>query len=355
MGEPEPVEERTDLVTFEDDTSTADTAYYTDYTTNYDELPTDVDADCWSWAVEWQDGQVAGTTLRTYDDPTLLQTTLYERDYEPDGALDYRATYTYDDDRPTGYVYDYDADGSLDRIIEISYDPVTLLRTAYKIDDDGNGTWDEVWTYGYVNDLTSTAYVDDGDDGETDIWYTYYRDGEDRRTRIEGDRDNDGTIDILYSYTYLNPTGPDVISAFDEDNDGEPEYTTEYRYDINEDLIYSENHTGDEWSIYEYERNVDGDTTRQFGTVGRRSPTRNSGSGPAPQREHGGARSRPIPPTLTGLWPPCRNGERRDCCRSRPPPSLDPKPERRLLLGDVLEIAVRPEPIDVPVTTGLEL
>ena len=29
--------------------------------------------------------------------------------------------------------------------------------------------------------------------------------------------------------------------------------------------------------------------------------------------------------------------------------------ERRLLLGDVLEIAVRPEPIDVPVTTGLEL
>jgi hypothetical protein len=80
-------------------------------------------------------------------------------------------------------------------------------------------------------------------------------------------RDNDGTIDILYSYTYLNPTGPDVISAFDEDNDGEPEYTTEYRYDINEDLIYYENHTGDEWSIYEYERNVDGDTTRQFGTV----------------------------------------------------------------------------------------
>lgn len=226
--------------------------------------PTDVVADCWSWAAEVDDatGEPTLLSLGTYD-PGTLSLLSSERDWDPDRVMDNRFTYLWDAafENILRFDYDYDADGQLDYTIEQVFDPVSGLRTEYREDADGDGVPDEIWAYFYDVDRLVEIQADTDADGVVDSWLRYTYDAEDRPLTIEGDDGDDGTVDYLYQYVHDDvPVGRSFTVTYDDDMDGLPEVTERYAYDaLDQRTHYAfANDLGDD-TTSDYTYTADGD------------------------------------------------------------------------------------------------
>jgi hypothetical protein len=195
-------------------------------------VPTDVQADCWYWRVfDYEQDDAADALTLAFVDPVLLLVTHTEDDGDADGEVDQIADFTYDTAGHTlSWSYDLNADGIPDSVTTATYD-ADALYTLYTVDDDGDGALEERWTYSNIGGVRVEAYLDEGDDGTIDMVYRYTYDAEGRRTDIVGDRGDDGIPESIATYTYVDPTGPDYTYALDDDADGELESRSTYAFD----------------------------------------------------------------------------------------------------------------------------
>ena len=161
--------------------------------------PTDVDSDCWSWKIFYEDGSPEDTQLRMYDglpDPNVLY---YEIDEGPNGRINEVANFEYLDGQQTLAWYDEDNDGMPDREYRTTFDADGNALTYWFLEDGEI----EYWVYTLDADGNRERLdVDEGDNGTIDIVWRYTYDSLDRRERIEGDRGDNGTVDELYTYDW---------------------------------------------------------------------------------------------------------------------------------------------------------
>lgn len=156
---------------------------------------------------------------RTYDDATGL-VTLHEVDRGADGTVDRRITYTYEmgpGEVPTTRTADIDedADGTTDSRTLTTY-RTDGLEERSEHDEDLDGTADDVTTYTYDDDGKLISQLRDNAAPREDTLDTFTYDSEGRRATWTVDRGNNGTPDIIITYTY-NAFGH--LSVFDADDD----------------------------------------------------------------------------------------------------------------------------------------
>lgn len=226
--------------------------------------PTDVDADCWSWAVLFDDAaeEPLSLYLSTYDAGTLTLLT-FLGDFDPDGQMDYGYVYTWDAtfENLLRAEYDDDQNGTLDRVIIVTYD-ADGLRLSWEEDADGDGLFERYWTYAYEDGVVVAALADETGDRVVDTVWRYTYDASDRLLRLDGDDGDDGTVDSTITYVYDDTVteGVAYTRSVDDDLDGIPEETRTYVYDDLDLLLhYTYATNGGDLSVYDYTYNADGD------------------------------------------------------------------------------------------------
>ena len=159
------------------------------------------------------------TLTRKFDENGSLM--VLERDYDGDGALNYRETYAYDDEgRVTLFEIDSGADGSINRITTWSYDDeVNTVRQSIDFAVDGPAN-DRVLleTFNEAGLVVESSLDIDVSDGVVDEVTTFTYD--DRGLRlVEETRDGDGVL-LFRDERMYNENGFRIEEATDEDGDG---------------------------------------------------------------------------------------------------------------------------------------
>jgi hypothetical protein len=204
------------------------------------------------------------TTIEAYDytydaDGNMLS---YEVDSDGDGVVDSRATYTWD---VNGNLVrtETDSDGNYlaDEIITYTYDADDNLIEV-QTDSDADGTVDtSAWyTYDSAGNLDRVAFDQDGDgflvsSEDYCLLYDWSPDGSEE-SRIDFDSDCDDVSDLVHLERTYDSDGNRLTSRWDKDFDGSLDEIYTYTYDANGNLIQATEDT-DADGYPEYTRTYD--------------------------------------------------------------------------------------------------
>jgi len=231
--------------------------------------PADVDSDCWSWEIFYEDGTAEETQLRLYDglpDPNVLY---HEIDEGPNGRINEVANFEYLDGERTLAWYDEDNDGTPEREYRTTFDSDGNILTYWLLEDGEI----EFWTYTLDADgKREQLDVDEGDNGTIDVVWRYTYDSLDRRERIEGDRGDNGTVDELYLYDFPGTQDRLYTRRYFDDPDSAPSETATIRMSDDDRYLEREEENEEIYFryIYEYDGNdnlvrVDGEVEQAEG------------------------------------------------------------------------------------------
>jgi len=179
--------------------------------------------------VEYRDYEaISHRETHTFDDRDLRVE--IEKDSKLDGSVDELTTFEYTDEgRMRREVLDRDADETVDRRTEHLYDEQGLrIRTEVDLTGDGEPNRIERFSYN-EEELLDVQGRDFGGDDEIDHRYLYSYDDRQRKIKIEKDFKNDRSIDLVETWTYEGDRL--VENAVDRDADGEVDEVTTYTYE----------------------------------------------------------------------------------------------------------------------------
>ena len=147
---------------------------------------------------------------------------------------------------------DYKSDGTVDRITTFTYDENGNMLTNSS-DNNMDGTIDSVQTYTYdSNGNELTAYIDNN---STHMIITNTYDEQGNRLTVSRDYDADGSIDSYSIFTYDN-YGNVLTESSDNNGDSinEQVFTYNYTYDLDGNVLISNNSAMDGKFMYTYDK-----------------------------------------------------------------------------------------------------
>jgi len=127
------------------------------------------------------------------------------------------------------------SDGTVDESYDNTYDEDGKVLTVVKKGSDGVVDWKENYTYDADGKMTNNLETYYEDDGET-VDYTcdyIYDENDNVLTKVK--KDSDGLVDYTYDYTY--DANDNVLTKVKKDSDGVVDYTYDYTYGDNGKLI----------------------------------------------------------------------------------------------------------------------